>query len=315
MPSMQPEFQDVHIDQLLSFLSVAYMNLPSSYIADQIFPIIGVRKQSDKYAIYTKNDWFRDEAELRSPGTESQGSGWTLQTPGTYSADNFAVHKDVPDEIRENADAPYSLDIEAVRFVVDRLKLRREISWATDHFTTGKWGTDATPANLWSDYALSDPVSDFETGRDAIHSVTAVDPNVFVIGRQVWTQLKHHPDFLERIKYTQRAILTTDLVAAVLEIGRIMIGAAIKATNKEGATAAYSYIFGKHGLLAYVAPNPALLTPSAGYTFHWNRFGAISYIRRLRDDFKQFDRVEGHTYYDQVLVASDVGYFFNGAVA
>lgn len=311
----QPTHQDLHLDALLTFLSIAYMQDPSNYIADVIFPIVPVRKQSDKYASYTKGDWFRDEAQLRAPGTESEGSGYTVSMANTYYCENYAVHKDIPDEVRENADDVFNPDMEATLFVTDRLRLRREKKWAADFFTTTVWANDATITNKWSDYALSDPIGDVETGKDTIHASTSREAKDMVIGRQVWTKLRHHPDLIERIKYTQRGVLTTELVALLFDIDRILVGKAIENANKEGQTASMSYIFGKNMLLMHVAPRPALLTPSAGYTFHWNRFGGLSYIRRLRDDFKQKDRIEAHTFFDQKAVCTDLGYFASAVVA
>lgn len=80
----QPVSRDLHIDTLLSTVSIAYLNEPSAYIADQIFPRILVEKQSDKIAIYQKDDWFRDEADIRAPLTESAGGGFNIATPDTF---------------------------------------------------------------------------------------------------------------------------------------------------------------------------------------------------------------------------------------
>jgi len=315
----QPDVRDAHVDQLMTILSHAYMNEAENYISDKIFPLVPVRKQSARIAKYTKADWFRDEAQLRAPGTESAGTGFTVDTTDTYFCDNFAVHKDVPDEVRENTDSPYDPDLEATMLVTDRLMLRREIAWATDFLTTGVWGTDTSlAAAQWDDYALSDPIGNVETAKDGIHGTTSREANTMVMGRQVWTKLKHHPDFIERIKYTQRGVLNTEIVGAILEIPRILIGKAIKNTYVEGQTdaaAAYAYVMGKVVLILHVAPRPALLTPSAGYTFHWSNFGALSYIRRLRDDFKRLDRIEAHTYFDHKAVGTDLGYYYYNVVA
>jgi hypothetical protein len=315
----QPDIRDAHVDQLLTILSHAYMNEAENYIADKVFPVIPVRKQSARIAKYTKADWFRDEASLRSPGTESAGTGFSVDTTDTYFCDNYAVHKDIADEVRENTDAPYDPDLEATMLVTDRLLLRREIAFAADFMAISKWGTDANKtAAPWSDYGTGDPIGDVETGKDTIHKTTAREANKIVIGREVWSKLKHHPDFIERIKYTQRGVLTTDIVAAILEIGQILIGKAIKNTYVEGQTdaaAAYSYVVGDSALLLHVAPRPALLTPSAGYTFHWSNFGALSFIRRLRNDFTQVDRIEAHTYFDQKAIGTDLGYYLYNLVA
>ena len=101
----QPNINSVHVDAILTNISVAYLQNQDNFIADKVFPVIPVDKKSDKYFTYTKNDWFRDEAQRRAPGTESAGGGYNLST-GTYSADVWAFHKDVDDQTVANADAP-----------------------------------------------------------------------------------------------------------------------------------------------------------------------------------------------------------------
>ena len=45
------------------------------------------------------------------------------------------------------------------------------------------------------------------------------------------------------------------------------------ASNAEGQPFAGDYIFGKHGLLVYAAPNASRRMPSGGYIFTWSLFG------------------------------------------
>jgi hypothetical protein len=321
MPTRQPNAADVHVDALLTMLSIAFMNSPDAYIADKLFPSVTVAKQSGLIPEYRRDDAFRDVAQVRAPGTESEGHGFRVVHDQTYYCMDFATHVDVPDEVRANADDPYNPDRDATRMVINRLKLKREISWATDFFTTGIWTTDVTGGTnftAWDNYAASDIIGDVQTGVDAVHRVTAVDPKKLAWGRQVWSKVRHHPDFLERIKYTQKAILTADLIASILDLDQLLVGNAIKATANEAAAVAsqtYDYIFGNDALLLYVPAAPSLMTPAAGYTFHWSAFGALSWIRRIRDDKAMYDRIEGHTHFDQKKVGADLGYFFSGCVS
>ena len=53
----QPTQNQVHVDAILTNISVAYMQKQENFIANKVFPIVPVDKQSDKYFSYTKNDW------------------------------------------------------------------------------------------------------------------------------------------------------------------------------------------------------------------------------------------------------------------
>lgn len=314
----QPTSSDVHIDSILTGLSVAYIQDQTRFISGQVFPVIPVDKQSDKYYVYTKGDWFRDEARKRAPATESAGGGYNLSTTG-YSADVFAFHKDIDDQVRANADSPINVDRDAVEFVTQRLLLRREIQWVSDYFTTSVWGSDVTPTNLWSDYAASDPINDIELGKETILAATGYMPNTLVLGYQTFRQLKNHPDVIDRFKYTSAANITADILARLFDVDRIFVSQSIKNTGNEGATDSFSFTHGKHALLCYVSPTPGLLTPSAGYTFAWrgvsDGLGATVGTTRFYIPQLRVDRVESQMAWDNKVVATDLGYFFNGAVA
>lgn len=317
----QPTQSSVHVDVPLTNLSTAYLQSQDAFIASKVFPIVPVQKQTDKFYTYTKNDWFRDEAQLRADATESAGSGYGLST-STYSCDVYAMHKDIGYQTRANADSQINLDRDATEFVTQRLLLRQEIQFVTDFFTTSVWGTDSTPSNLWSDFTNSDPIEDIETGKETILSVTGQMPNTLVLGYQVYRKLKNHPDIIQRIQYTTAVTgrtVTPELLAAMFDVDRVLIARAIKATNNEGETAAYSFTHGKHALLAYVAPSPGLLTPSAGYMFSWqgvsDGLGANIGVRRIDMPTKRAERIEGEVAFDNKIVGADLGYFFSGAVA
>ena len=311
----QPGVADVHVDGLLTNLSIAYIQNERDFVASQMGMAVPVRKQSDIIPRYTKNDFFRDEAKKRAPATETAGSGYTVDTTTKYFAEEFGFHKDIPVEIRNNQDTPFNTDNDSRIYVTQKLLIRGDVLLAEAIFKSGVWASDVTPTDLWDDYGLSVPIIDIENGKDAIHKVTSYDPNRLLMGREVWTQLKHHPLLLERFKYTQAGIITRELVSRVVEVD-IVVAQSIRATNVEGASEAYSYNFGKNALLSFVNPRPSLLTPSAYYSFRWiNEFGRQMTIRRLTNKWKRFERIEGFFNIDHKVISKDLGYFFSSVVA
>lgn len=323
----QPTSSQVHVDAILTNISVAYLQRAENFIADKVFPVVPVDKQSDKYFVYSKNDWLRDEARVRTDGTESVGSGYNITTD-TYYADVYAIHKDIGDQTRANADAPINVDREAAEFVTHRLLTRREIQFVNDFMTTGKWSVDVTGvaasagANQtirWSDYTNSDPIEDIEAGKASILSTTGLEANTLVLGYDVFRRLKNHPDLVDRIKYTSSQTITEDMLARMFDIERVLVSKSVKATNAEGATSAYSFTTGKTALLCHVAPNPGILTPSAGYTFSWTGvsqgMGLTIGTSSFRLESLRATRVEAELAFDNKVVASDLGYFWNTIVA
>jgi hypothetical protein len=323
----QPNLNQVHVDAPLTNISIAYLQAQENFIANKVFPVIPVDKKSDKFFVYTKNDWFRDEAQRRADATESAGSGYNLTT-SSYSADVWAFHKDVGDQTRYNSDTPLVPDREATEFVTSRLLLRQEVQFVSDFIKSGVWGTDwagvsGTPSTnefkQWSDYANSDPIEDIESGKEAILGSTGFMPNTLVLGYQVYRKLRNHPDLVDRIKYTSSNVITTDIMARLFDVERVLVSSSVRATNAEGATAAYAFNTGKSALLTYSAPNPGLMTPSAGYTFAWRgvsgNLGATVGVSRIRMESLKADRIEGELAFANKVTAADLGFFFGTAVA
>ncbi len=320
MPGQQPTLNQVHVDAILTQISVAYIQDERSFISTKVFPIVPVDKKSDLYYVYTKNDWFRDEAQRRAPATESAGSGYNVGTDN-YICDVFALHKDVDNQVLQNTDRPLDPFRDATRFITQKMLLRQEIQWTSDYFTAGVWDTDVTLTDTWDDYASSDPIDDVEEGKETILGTTGHEPNTLVLGYQVWRKLKNHPDIIDRIKYTRIGSPATaaELLAGLFGVERILVARAIKATNDEGAAEDYAFIQGKQALLLYVAKSPGLYEPSAGYTFAWRGvsqgIGTTIGVTRIPMRLKKAERVEAEKAWDNKVVASDMGYFWTNAVS
>ncbi len=323
----QPDIGDLHVNGLLTNLSIAHMNALDSFVADKCFPPLGVDKQSDIYPVYTRGDFFQGSEDaqalrnlVRAPGTKAVVAGYTVDVTNTYFASNFAVGVEIPDELRSNADAVFNLDRDATNLATMIQTIRRERAFAADHMITGQWGTDKTVSNKWSDYGASDPLTDLEDGIDQIERDTGQRPNKLLMGAIVWRRLKHHPDLVDRIKggatSAAPAMVTRELLAQVLELDEVVIGRALYRSSAEGASVSLARILDDDALLLYATPTPGLMVPTAGVTFFWKPIagGNIQFMRKLRDDDRRKDTVESHSYMDHVITETKSGYFFSDVV-
>lgn len=329
MPYVQPSRADVHVDRPLTNISLAFLQSADGFVADSVFPIVPVQRQSDKYFTYDRGMFNRDEMQLRAPGTESAGANYKLSTD-SYGAEVWALHKDIPDQLRANADTPLQLDREATEFLSVKALIRKEKNWANLYFVTGAWTTEragvasgptGTQFLRW-DVASSTPIEDVRKGATAMAKLTGFRPNKMVIGREVYDALLDHPDIVGRVdrgQTTGPAMVMRQNLAALFEMDEVLVMDAIENTAAEGATNSHAYIGGKHALLAYSAPSPGIMVPSAGYTFTWSGLlgaGALgARIKRLRLEHLECDRVEIEMAFDQKKVAADLGSFFLSAVS
>lgn len=319
-----PTHNSVHIDTALTNISVAYMQSADNFIADKVFPFVPVQKQSDKYFKYKKGSFFRDEAQLRAPATESAGGGFKLGTD-SYFCNKWAYHKDVDRETILNADAGIDPFRDANEFVMNSLLIRRERLWNAEFMKTGVWATDVvgnTNFAYWDDEAASDPSDDFKVARIAMLKSTGREANTLVVGYEVHEALKRHPLIAANFKYTGATSITEAMIAQYLGIQRYFVSKSIYTASDETLddTPVMSFVTGKDALLCYSAPNASLLQPTAGYTFGWAGMSGLNNMgiatkripMPLKDDA---ERVEVDMAFDLKLVAADMGYFFSGAIS
>lgn len=321
--------QNAHIDRALTNMSVAYMQDASAFIADKVFPIVKVKRQSDVFYTYNKGDFMRDEAQLRGAGTESAGGDFGVEAADPYYCRKHAFHKDVTAEERTNYDEPLNADSDATDFVTQKMLIRREMAWASGFFKAGIWGTEvtgvaATPSTgqtvQW-DKATSNPIKDVTDAGVTMASTTGYKPNTLVLSPFAFNALKNHYDILDRIKYTEKGIVTEDLLASLFGVEKVLVAWSVVNSAKKGSTDDISFIMGKHALLCYAAPAPALKKPSAGYIFAWTGLeGSGGYgnrVVRIPMDVLGLgtERIEGELAFDAKQVCADLGVFFKDIVS
>jgi len=325
----QPTVADVHVAAALTQIATAYFQDESFYIADKVFPLVPVQHQTDVYFVWSKGDFFRDEAQQRADATESAGTGVNLTT-ATYSAKVWALHQDIGPQIRANADPAIDIDVTSTRVLMQKLLIRRDRFFMTKFMVTGVWATDATgtaggtPATttppFWDDDANGDPFSDIAFAVTTILANTGYMANTLTLSWNVYQALRKHPLVIDRIKYTSPAYAGTineTLLAQSFDINRVVVSKAVFNSAGENLAASMAFVMGKHALVTYSAPAPGLMLPTAGYTFAWSGFTGINSlgIRIAQIPMNWLGlgtiRNEAEMAFDMQPVGTDLGFFFN----
>lgn len=319
MPT-QPTRSDVHVNKPLTNISIAYIQEAKDFIAGQVFPIVPVAKQSDRYFSYDKDYWFRSSATLRGPSSESAGSGFHIDNTPNYFCNVLAVHQDVDDEVRSNADDPINMDRDSTQYVTQQLMLKREIDFVAKYLKANIWtgDTDFTPGTLWS-AAGSNPMQDIDSEKAKVMAKTGYQPNTLVVTEDVFRVLKNNANIVDRIKYTQRGIITEELLAQLFGVEKFLVARAVLNSAAEGQAASMDFLVKNQGLLVYSAPAPSILKPSGGYIFSWQGlFGAGAFGNRVssfRMEHLKSDRIEGEMAYDMKQVGADLGVYLTGLIS
>lgn len=323
----------LHVDRYLTNYSLAWMQDQKHFVARRASSLISVVNQSNKYVEYPRGYFWRDESKPRPLGGRPVQVSYRV-SEGTYSAQEWALEHTVDDRQRANTDAPINLDENAARLLSMKQMIRMDRIWATSFFLAGAWttlrvGTASTPgANQFLQFqdANSDPIGTVDTAKDAMFKITGFMPNTLVLGANVRTQLRSHPDIADRIKYVGVGLADEVKLQELFDIPNVMTARALYTTTEETTEAiptdSFDYIVDANAMwMGYVEPTPALDSPTAIACFAWtglipgatNATGGV--MERGRDDRAHSDYFQNRMAFDLKKVSADLGVFFQSAVA
>lgn len=278
-----------HIDQYLTNFSRRISN--EGFIAEQCCTVVPVRKDSDLFATYS-NDHLRVVNDKRAPGSPPNEVDYETGSD-TYRLVEHTLRDSVPDEERDNADAPFAPYEDAVIGLQERIRIRLEKEAASLFFGASNWSFTETlsGSDQW-DNEGSDPFSVIEDAKSSVLSRALRKPNVIIVGQEVFGKLVNHPKIVERVKYTSSNSITPEMLARLFDVEQFLVGSAVENAAKEGQEDNLTYIWGKHCFVGYRAPRPSL-----------RRVTAVSLFRN-----RNFPRVERYRHPDPGAKATYVSY-------
>lgn len=306
-----PLITSVKFDQIMTNISVQFAN-QSGYLADQVLPSVSVVKESAAYWVYDKSRFDTPDSK-RAPRSEYNRIDWNVTTD-TYLAEQYGLEGEIDDEERKNAASPLDLDVDTTEIVTDMVLNNRERRVANIVLDTAVITQNVTLAGVdqWSDYANSDPLDDVKTARITIYTgAPGYTPNMLEMGYQVLEVIKLHPDIKEIVKYTERAIITKQILAAVFEVDEVLVGKVVRRSSKEGAADAFTDIWGKDVLVFFSEGRPSLKRASLGYQMRQNELRVFRY----REDKRDTDVIRVSEKQDEKIVSAALGYLIKAAVA
>ncbi len=311
-----PEARDLHVDSVLSELSVKYKN--SAFIWRSVMPEVRVKKRADKYVVYRKEDSYRLYDDAVGPKSMPNEVDWGVSM-GNYSVKDHALGEWLPQETIDNADNPLEPEIDTNEFLnllLDVAQEKRVADIVFDPATypasnkvtlsgTAQWGGSA-----------DDPIGDVLAALES----TFVRANTLVFGQEAWRVFRKLPEVLDAVKGSTRfqdspgGVASPAEVAELLEVDRVLVGRARYISTAEGQPATFTQLWGKHCAALYVEPNPGVKSITFGVTF-------VETPRTTMRDFDPKRGVKGAHYIkvswnsDEKVIAPELGYLIENAVA
>lgn len=306
-----PQYNDYTIDTVLTNMSIGFSN--PELIGEKIFPRLTVQSRTGYFYVFNKSK-FRVETDLRTGISRAQRVDYGMVKTAFGPLKEHALEEGIEYEVRDTYPSPMDARADATENVSERLALGHEKAVADILTDTAIVTQSVTLSGVdqWSDFANSDPFDDIETGMATVQAAAMVTPNTAIMGYQVFSKIKHHPDLLGRMSVASIRVLTEDLLAALIGVQNVWVGKAMRNTADEGQADSMSYLWGKNFILAYVSGTPGIKKMSLGYTLVLNNGRQVD---RWDEPWNKAEFVRVSDYYEAKLVAAEAAYLIKNAVA
>lgn len=236
------------VDPVLTKIARGYVN--PQLIGTFLFPVVPVSKEGGKIPQFGKEAFkiYNTERAIRAKSNRISPEG---RTTIDFTLEEHDL--EYPMDYREIEEDVLPSKIYATHVVSDGINLRLEkliadLSQNLSSYPTGNKVT-LSSANQFTN-SSSDPFTIFDTAKEAIRAKIAKRPNVCILGAASFNALKNHPAVLDRIKYTQKAVVTAEILRNLLEFQQLYVGDAVSAAD-DGT---FSDIWTDNSVVAYV-PN------------------------------------------------------------
>lgn len=313
----------IYIPQALTNMSQQYRNPDDAFIQDDVAPVLTVERKTGKYAFYTKSNLRQPTNALRTGKQKTPELDMNVEWKTYNTLEERALKIGLEKDVLEQYLNPLDPMFDATRQLMDSMQLDREINLATYLSNTSNVTQYSSPSTQWNaSTGAGSPILDISTAVSTMLINGLRTPNTIFMGWQVWLQLANHPDFIDRVKFSQLGMLTTELFAQIIskasgiQITKVLIGKAVYDSSKEQApppgTTSNGFVWGKNLWLAYVTPNPSLREVNGMYTF-------VLRNGRYVDGWPSLDRkttwIRVNDYYSQFLVGPEAFYMLQSVVA
>ena len=304
--------QGRHVPQALVDLSIKCLQDKTVFnMGEALAPTKRVGKETDAYYIYNISQQFRQSNDIRAKGAPANIVNPTELSTTSYVLKRHALRGEVYDQDRKNADPAVDPDADVIEEVSFAMLRNKEIEVAKQFFTTTSFSVNLLTLSSNSyekDTTTSTPIDDAQNSFEVVAKSTGKIPNGLALGYKTMNVLTRHQDILDRIKWSERGIISPDILAAVLGVDSVNVSKAIYTTTDEGISATMNFIFDQKMLYYYNNPNPRIKSSNMGITFAGMYGEMTPEIKSYRLEEIEADVYEQNWMYDVRMVLSLAGY-------
>jgi hypothetical protein len=299
---------------------------PREFIADRVAPRIVVPKQSGLFRIWGKNRNMTHESRW-FPGTIPNAIEMRWSN-STYFAELRKIRTLLLDAERRAPDADLRLEANATELVTNVMALSREKRVADLFTTPGNYsaGQKITKAggSEWDQAAVvstAQPLIDLMSlvQKVAINAMVPAKQLTVIIPEPVYlTALWQNAGILARVQYSQRGVVTTEILTELLGVKEVIMAASMSAgagpevADSDVVTGfTTTYLWGDTVWVGLVNEGQNDGVPTFARSFNWTAEtgGQERQIRQYRaeDEGREADWIECKEAVGEQLVYADAG--------
>lgn len=299
---------------ILTSAAVKFMHNANEFAGRALFPTFFTNEQAAQYYVFDRENALNIPTDIqRAPGTAYKRSVMKL-SDDSFSCKEYG-HEEPVDDVEK---AKYASALDADRASVARstniIMVNHEIRCY--NLATGAGVTSSSPSTKW-DQASADPIGDVDAAREVIHDSCGMDANTMIISRDVFNVLKELDVIVDKIKYTQKGIVTADLLAPIFNVEKVIVAGVVRNSAAEGQTVSPAKIWGDSVVLAHVNSAQDLKAPNFGRTFNWVKMSGRDgvQVKTYRDEPINSDVHRAAQYCDEKLVGAECGYHLSNVLS
>ncbi len=312
---MRPESTSVTLRRDLTETAQEYAagKAVKKFIGPQIAPISEVGEAEASYPIMNRENFKKvDDDERAEDGAYNRITGEFGK--GSYECVDRGLEYVLDDRRRKRYKTWVDFEQAATRILYFRLMMAHERRIAALTLNNGSFTLNGA-ATAWSDSSNAVPLTDLQTGIEALEDNCGVDASdlSLIIPRADFKEMMATTQVTNLVKYTYPGerpfLLKPNQVASMLQIKEVLIAKGAYDSAPEGETESHSQVWtAGASMLAVLADGPEMELeegPQLARTLLWTEDSPeFPVMERYRDDAKRAEVLRARFDYDQVLIGA-----------
>lgn len=286
---------------------------PKTFVAPYLFPTFYAGEQSADYYVFDAENLLDVPRDISRAPSAAYKRMVSKLSDDTYNCKEFGIEEPVDDRERKKYSKSFDADKAAAMRIGNVLLLNREFRARAKALTIPN---TASPGTKWD--AGGTPIADVDVAKEVIHNACGMDPNLLVLPRNVFNCVKRLAAFIDLVKYTQKGVMTEDLLAELFGVDRVVVAGGIENKANEGQAVNPGQIWVDDVVLAHVDPSQDLKAVNFGRTFAWTgETGGgdnLALVESYRDEEIRSDVHRGRHDVDEKITGSECAYLLSNVL-